>query len=521
MRRFNVTGLCVTSEDYMVDTTEKINQIMEMIENRQYFTINQARQYGKTTTLSLLEKRLQEEYIVASISFEGLGDESFTTQAEFCPTFLRQIKKAVGFINSEDADLWSDERIITFELLSDHITKMCEDRKVVLLIDEVDKASNHRVFLHFLSMLRDKFLARKRGKDFTFHSIVLAGVHDIKNVKLKLINEGVYKKQDIEGSYNSPWNIAADFRVDMSFNSAEIGTMLKEYELDHHTGMDIDKISEEIYTYTSGYPFLVSMICKHIDERLNKDWTVSGIQGAIKIILTEKNTLMDDIFKNLENYPGLYDLIYRILILGESIQFNYGVPALELAHMYGIIKFRNSVCNDIKISNRIFEIAISNYLIMHEILNNKKSGTSDVIVEDIVKNHIFDMELCLRKFAEHYKEISNEMDLEFLERHGRLLFLTYLKPLINGQGFYHIESQFTDLRRMDIIVDFGKDQFIIELKLWKGEAAQKNAYEQLMGYMDSKNAKKGYLLTFDFRKNKETKAEWVNMNGKEIFEVIV
>ena len=81
----------------------------------------------------------------------------------------------------------------------------------------------------------------------------------------------------------------------------------------------------------------------------------------------------------------------------------------------------------------------------------------------------FDMELCLRKFAEHYEEIFNEGDTGFLERHGRLLFLSYLRPLINGQGFYHIESQFTDLRRMDIVVDFGREQFIIELKIWRGE----------------------------------------------------
>ena len=39
---------------------------------------------------------------------------------------------------------------------------------------------------------------------------------------------------------------------------------------------------------------------------------------------------------------------------------------------------------------------------------------------------------------------------------------------------------------MDIVVDFGSEQFIIELKLWKGEASHEKAYEQLAGYMDSK-----------------------------------
>ncbi|MDR1688468.1 MAG: GxxExxY protein [Clostridiales bacterium] len=103
------------------------------------------------------------------------------------------------------------------------------------------------------------------------------------------------------------------------------------------------------------------------------------------------------------------------------------------------------------------------------------------------------------------------------------MFLSYLKPLINGIGYYHIESQFTDLRRMDIVVNFGRDQFIIELKLWKGDIAKEKAYEQLLGYMSAKGAEKGYLLTFDFRKekNKSNKAEWIHFDDVQIFDVVV
>ena len=95
------------------------------------------------------------------------------------------------------------------------------------------------------------------------------------------------------------------------------------------------------------------------------------------------------------------------------------------------------------------------------------------------------------------------------ERVGRLLFLSYLKPLINGQGFYHIESQLTDLRRMDIVVDFGPEHV--------------KAYEQLAGYMASKGFDTGYLLTFDFRKDvkKQQYAEWADYNGVQIFDVVI
>ncbi len=43
--------------------------------------------------------------------------------------------------------------------------------------------------------------------------------------------------------------------------------MLEEYENDYQTGMNITAVAEEIYAYTSGYPVLVSLICKRIDEK--------------------------------------------------------------------------------------------------------------------------------------------------------------------------------------------------------------------------------------------------------------
>jgi hypothetical protein len=187
--------------------------------------------------------------------------------------------------------------------------------------------------------------------------------------------------------------------------------------------------------------------------------------------------------------------------------------------MYGIIKEENRY---VSVSNKIYELVICDYFISKDEEDNPQSA--DVLQGDVVRNGKFDMELCLCKFAEHYAEIFSENDAKFLERHGRLLFLSYLKPLINGQGFYHIESQFTDLRRMDIVVDFGPQQFIVELKLWRGEAYLAEGYEQLCGYLESKHTESGYMLTFDFRKkeeNKTRKAEWIEISGKRIFDVMV
>ena len=528
MRRFNVTGVCIPEEDYMVDISGKLAQIRQLVDDRSYFTINRARQYGKTTTLSMLEKTIQDDYIVASISFEGLGDTSFASDDAFCAAFLELVYDALAFtdVSTMYRESWIDEQVTDFRSLSRHITAMCrpdtadEGKKLVLMIDEVDKTSNNAVFLHFLGMLREKYLARRQNKDYTFHSVILAGVYDIRNIKLKIINEGFYTPTAAENAlYNSPWNIAVNFNVDMSFNPGEIATMLADYEADHATGMDIQAIADGIHSYTGGYPFLVSRICQCIDEELAKDWTRHGVQEAVGILLTDGSTLFTDIFKNIENNKALHDFLYELLFVGEPYDCNPDNPVISLALMYGFIG--KDAVGKAKVANRVFELRMYNYFVSKGATSEKR--VNGVLQNDVVEGGRFDMELCLRKFAQHYAEIFSERDAAFLEREGRLLFLSYLKPLINGQGFYHIESQFTDLRRMDIVVDFGADQFIIELKLWKGEAAHEKAYAQLAGYLGSKGAAKGYLLTFDFRKGieKQPHAQWVEYDGKRIFDVVL
>jgi len=509
----------------MVDAGEKIKKIIKLIKYGQYFTINRARQYGKTTTLFLIAKSLPSDYTCISLSFEGVGETMFESPASFCQRFLLHIYKFLEHHDKDFATQWLDDSVTDFDLLGYHLDKLCKDKKIVLLIDEIDSMSDNRVFLHFLGLLRNKYLSRENGFTYTFQSVILAGVYDIKNIKLKLINEGIYSKPEDAGRvYNSPWNIATDFDVDMSFSSTEIASMLSEYESDHHTGMDIPSISDKIYEFTGGYPFLVSRICQHIDEKLEKNWSVDGVMDAVKIISDEHNVLFDDLVKNLETYRGLYDFLYAVLIVGEVRAFTIMDPTVNLSNMFGYIRRGNGFGNKVLISNKIFEICMSNYFISKDSNASRMNRcAAGVLHRDVVKDGSFDMELCLRKFAEHYREIFSAEDAPFLERHGRLLFLSYMRPLINGLGFYHIESQFTDLRRMDIVVDFGKDQFIIELKLWKGETANEKAHEQLLDYMSTKNANRGYLLTFDFRKEKPAgiKAGWLQFADKQIFDVIV
>ena len=127
-----------------------------------------------------------------------------------------------------------------------------------------------------------------------FQSVILAGVTDIKHLKSKI-------RDDSDAKQNSPWNIhegneengcwhpfddcpwdqtatpfdiAAEFSVDMSLSEKGIKGMLDEYEADHKTGMDTAAIAKQIREYTNGY-------------------------------ITEKNTLFDSIMGKIKDYDKL------------------------------------------------------------------------------------------------------------------------------------------------------------------------------------------------------------------------
>lgn len=73
-KHFNTTGLCFPEEHYMVNIDGRLEEIRQMVDRGEYFAINRARQYGKTTTLSRLAGQLSSEYIVFSISFGGVSE---------------------------------------------------------------------------------------------------------------------------------------------------------------------------------------------------------------------------------------------------------------------------------------------------------------------------------------------------------------------------------------------------------------------------------------------------------------
>ncbi|MCD8083119.1 MAG: ATP-binding protein [Clostridiales bacterium] len=537
----------------MVDLTSRLKEIKAMVDRGDYFIINRARQYGKTTTLQALETYLQDSDTVIRLDFQRIESVEFESGNAFVRAFAREIRKRIRRMTDvpetvrAQIDFLADgtDRQARMAELLECFSEWCEHAKrpLVLIIDEVDTASNNQVFLDFLSQLRAAYLDRDITP--TFQSVILAGVYDVRSIRRKI-------RPDEEHKTNSPWNIrvgneengsllpfddcardymelapyniAVDFLVDMSFSQKDITGMLDEYESDYHTGMNTDEMSQLLFDYTSGYPYLVSRLCKLLDEQIFKTdktaaWTKDGFLEAVKLLLNEQNPLFDSLIDKLTDYPELSVMISRLLFQGQSIAYNPDDPAIRTGQMFGFVRIEGSHA---VIANRIFETRLYNYFLL-----KFKEQNSDIYAEGtnpgnhfVIDGHL-NVRRILEKFVETFNDLYGDQDETFLEDAGRRYFLLFLKPIINGVGNSYVEAQTRNRERMDLVIDYRGEQFIIEMKIWRGNAYNERGEEQLTAYLNYFHLNKGYMLSFNFNRKKEIGVRDIVLGDKLLVEAVV
>lgn len=517
MKTFITTGRCKASENYMVNIDHQVGIAARMVREGKYFCINRGRQYGKTTTLLALKKRLEEEsYAVFSLSFQSADNRVFDTAGHLLWYTAKsmQSKHSMGLVkNLSDTSFQHLVKAVSLgrEAYLDEIrmelVQMCRTSKVVLIIDEVDEAGNYPGFVRYLGVIRDMYLVR--DEEPSFQSVILSGVYDIKNLKLKMRPEDQHQ-------YNSPWNIASPFDVDMSLPVNGIAEMLEEYSRDHAIDMDVQSMAQQIFDYTSGYPYLVSRLCQIIDEQ-NSQWDDEAFQHAVNTLLKERNTLFDDMVKKLDEYPELWSLLRTILFAGKKRSYSVDDKAVQMATMFNIIK---DDAGSVAISCRLMETRIYNYIIAKE--ENDFTDYAVLHKNQFVSAKGLDMRLILEKFVEFYtEEYSKKKNRAFLEDEGRSLFILFLRPIINGVGNYYIEAQTRDERRTDIIVDYLGQRYVIELKIWHGKSYNNRGEHQLSEYLDYYHQSVGYMVSFNFNEEKRPGLNVVQIGEKLIVEAVV
>lgn len=239
----------------------------------------------------------------------------------------------------------------------------------------------------------------------------------------------------------------------------------------------------------------------------------------MKRILSEKNTLFDSLMTRVYDNEPLRDILQRILFGGERILYNqYSLPAMD-GEMYGFITNQNGV---LVVANRIFEVLLYNYFLnLNEVKDSPISRSGSNNREQFIENGHLNMKKLLEYYIAVFDDIYESKAEAFTEDEGRRRFLLFIRPVINGTGNYYIEAETRNNERMDLVIDYLGERFVIELKIWHGRAYHEKGERQLSDYLDHYHLDKGYLLTYSFIQKKQTRLVSKVINGKTLVEAFV
>ena len=89
----------------MVDLEQRLAEVKILVDDGKYFTINRARQFGKTTILQALGEYLNSDYFVVSMDFQmQVSNAKFKSENLFSLAFAR------AFVNSFKAIRTAENR---------------------------------------------------------------------------------------------------------------------------------------------------------------------------------------------------------------------------------------------------------------------------------------------------------------------------------------------------------------------------------------------------------------------------
>jgi hypothetical protein len=511
MRKFNITGSIVPELHYYVDLTPQLDKLIALAGEGAYFIINRPRQFGKTTMLKFFAQRLRASgnFAPALFSFQSFTQRPDITEPEFYNTVAKSVFDELASTADATAAPANDSAVNSRRDFFAWLGKICGQRKVVLLIDEVDAIPDN-VVIGFLANLREMFLERWRRP--APHAVALAGVHDIKNLQARYRDE----KKSLGSA--SPFNIAIDYVIP-PFSRENIRDYYAQHTADTGQAFD-EQVITRVHELTSGYPWLVSVLAKRLVEEVAPDRAVTinihHLNDAVQRLLRENNTHFDSLIKHAYE-PDLQPIVIDLL-QGRHYPFTPFDPALNRLALYGVI--RAGETNGCIIGNRIYEQVL--FASFHRVMASQMLG-GDATVGVVDAEGRLDFRRVLDKFQAFMKAKGAQIvrSGEFKEATGQLLLLSYLDLLVNGKGWTFKEVQSGE-GRIDVVCCYKNQKEIVELKLWYGEQRYDQGLNQLVRYLESESLDHVYLVVFDRREvAKEYTFSEHQVEKKKIFAWVV
>ncbi len=484
-RTFNTGGLCFPEKHYMVNPLQRLEIVESLIKEELYFTIHAPRQTGKTTYLHALARKLNAEgtYIALLVSFERAGYRGVS------------VEKANSLLidsvfNASNRQLPAphrpeNPRDKNYLDLQNYLEKWAtaQSKPVVLLVDEIDALLDD-VLISILRQLRDGYQHRP---NYFPASVVLVGLRDVREYKT------VIRENPASMGTASPFNVKSESLFLADFTREEVFHLLEQHTGD--TGQAFPtEVKEEIFNLSKGQPWLTNAIARQIifwilKYDFSQKITPELVGEAKRQLILRRDTHLDSLVDKLKE-----DRVKRIcqaIINGANLSFD-------------ILNDDIAYVRDLGIVGPMDPLAFANP-IYGEIIPRLMAAPIESSLPGEIQPPFFidekgklDMDKVLREFQAFYRRNSGSWleRYEYKESAQHLLLMSFLQRIVNSGGEI-IREMAVGNGRIDLLVQFKKQEFALELKIKWNNLTIEDGKDQLVRYLDRLGLAHGYLVIFD------------------------
>ncbi len=492
-KTFCIAGPIQPEKHYHLPFRMNEAELMQLIDQEKYFILHAPRQSGKTTAIQCLVNKLN-----AGGVYEALYVNIESAQAargdykDGLRMLLKDIEAAVRktfgashpayqfFTPANLSQIPSGTEVSSFLRYWTEVSS----KPTLFFVDEIDALIGDTL-ISVLRQIRSGYADRP---DWFPQTVCLIGLRDVRDYRIYSSNDN----QIVLGG--SAFNVKAESLTIEAFSLAEVRALYLQ-----HTQATGQKFTEEAINYafeqTQGQPWLVNALAYQACFRdvLDRSQPIilEIMQRTRETLILRRDTHLDQLLDKLTE-PRVAPIIDAIIAGKTGVQM---FPADDLRYVrdLGMVDKK-----EMKIANQIYqevfprELTYSTQEMMTfrppAYINADGSFNTQKVMDDWV--------LFYRQNAAIWEE-----QFAYYEAGPHLLIMAYLQRVVNGGGAVAREYAL-GRGRVDLIIRFGNQRIVIELKILRDNSTLPQGLEQTASYMDTMDATEGHLVIFDPDKSK-------------------
>ena len=235
-----------------------------------------------------------------------------------------------------------------------------------------------------------------------------------------------------------------------------------------------------------------------------------------KKLLLEKNTNIAHLTTNVRKNRRFERLLMKIMTYEEGVRFNPHDDIISELNTYGVI--RNGPDGKCEIVNPIY---------LHHIILAFTPAANGLERDYFAENNTHGFrnyltstgQLQIARLLDNFRDFIRRVGFKILqvpetrqEYVGRHLLLTYLDSFVKSVGGVMSFEVPTGTGKMDLCITHNQQKYIVETKIWRGEARYQAGKKQLAAYLKLEDVPEGYYVVFDHRQKPHPREETETIN---------